>query len=140
MREPHEEWIIVMEVERIIRAQPDPDVVVEERTGLLVDEHDVAAMADAMIRLIDDPSFAAQLGAAARDHVRANFSMDHSLDRLWAIVGARADEEGSRFENSPRFRRRGEHRAGCGLARADPRSSQQQRRQQSRMMPRASAC
>jgi glycosyltransferase involved in cell wall biosynthesis len=65
-----------------------PDVVIEDRTGLLVDEHDIAAMAEAMIRLIDDPALAARLGAAGRDHVRANFSMDRSLDRLWAIIAA----------------------------------------------------
>jgi hypothetical protein len=30
---------------------------------------------------------AARLGRAARDHVRAHFSMERSLERLWAIIG-----------------------------------------------------
>ena len=63
-----------------------PDVVIEGKTGLLVEEHDVAGMADAMLRLIDDPPLAANLGAAARDHVRAHFSMERSIDRLWRII------------------------------------------------------
>ena len=46
--------------------------------------------------------------------------MDTASTGLWAIVGAGADDEGSRFENSPGFRPRAEHRAGCGLARVDP--------------------
>jgi glycosyltransferase involved in cell wall biosynthesis len=43
-------------------------------------------MAEAMLRLIDQPAVAARLGQAARDHVRAHFSMQHSLERLWAII------------------------------------------------------
>jgi glycosyltransferase involved in cell wall biosynthesis len=64
-----------------------PDAVIEGTTGLLVDEHDVGGMAEAMLRLIDQPTIAARLGQAARDHVRAHFSMEHSLERLWAIIG-----------------------------------------------------
>jgi glycosyltransferase involved in cell wall biosynthesis len=63
-----------------------PDVVIEGKTGLLVEEHDVAGMADAMLRLIDDSPLAANLGAAARDHVNAHFSMERSIDRLWRII------------------------------------------------------
>jgi glycosyltransferase involved in cell wall biosynthesis len=65
-----------------------PDVVIEERTGLLVPEHDVTGMAQAMVALIENPALAAELGAAARDHVRAHFSMEHSLQRLWRIIAA----------------------------------------------------
>jgi glycosyltransferase involved in cell wall biosynthesis len=68
-----------------------PDVVTEERTGLLVPEHDVEGMANAMRMLIENPALAARLGAAARDHVRAHFSMEHSLRRLWAIIAATFD-------------------------------------------------
>ncbi len=63
-----------------------PDVVIEGKTGLLVDEHDVAGMADAMIRLTDDASLAAQLGEAGRIQVRTHFSMERSIDRLWGII------------------------------------------------------
>jgi colanic acid/amylovoran biosynthesis glycosyltransferase len=63
-----------------------PDAVIEGTTGVLVDEHDVDGMAERMLRLIDDPALAARLGQAARDHVRASFSMERSLGRLWAII------------------------------------------------------
>ena len=43
-------------------------------------------MAEAMLRLLDQPALAARLGQAARDHVAAHFSMEHSLARLWAII------------------------------------------------------
>jgi colanic acid/amylovoran biosynthesis glycosyltransferase len=65
-----------------------PDVVLENGTGLLVDEHDVTGMAEAMLELIDNPTLAAELGAAARDFVGAHFSMEHSLRRLWKIIAA----------------------------------------------------
>ncbi len=72
-----------------------PDVVIEGQTGLLVDEHDVAGMAEAMSRLIDDPALAAQLGEKARHHVATHFSMAHSLDRLWAIIGPCLNKPGA---------------------------------------------
>jgi glycosyltransferase involved in cell wall biosynthesis len=63
-----------------------PDVVIDGETGLLVDEHDVEGMADAMVRLIEDPALAARMGNAARDHVTAHFSMERSIDRLWRVI------------------------------------------------------
>ena len=63
-----------------------PDAVIEGKTGFLVDEHDAAGMADAMLRLLDAPALAAQLGQAAREHVASHFSMEGSLERLWGII------------------------------------------------------
>jgi colanic acid/amylovoran biosynthesis glycosyltransferase len=63
-----------------------PDAVIEGTTGFLVDEHDVPEMAEAMLRLLDQPALAARLGQAARDHVAAHFSMERSLARLWSII------------------------------------------------------
>lgn len=63
-----------------------PDVVIEERTGLLVDERDVNGMAAQMIRLIENPRLAEKLGDAAREHIKAHFSMQHSLHRLWSVI------------------------------------------------------
>jgi len=63
-----------------------PDVVVDGATGLLVDEHDTDAMADAIVRLAEQPEFAARLGQAAREYVAAYFSMDHSIQRLWRVL------------------------------------------------------
>jgi glycosyltransferase involved in cell wall biosynthesis len=73
-----------------------PDVVQEGTTGLLVDERDVAGMAEAMLQLAHDPARAQAMGRAARLRVREHFSMDRSIKTLWTIVqeasgGARHD-------------------------------------------------
>jgi glycosyltransferase involved in cell wall biosynthesis len=65
-----------------------PDVVVEGETGLLVEESDVAGMAERMLRLAREPGLAAALGAAARRRVAAGFSLDGSLARLWGVLAA----------------------------------------------------
>lgn len=53
-----------------------------EGTGLRVPDGDVRAMADAIARLLDDPSLAGRLGEAAREQVRR----EHSWDRAGAAV------------------------------------------------------
>lgn len=63
-----------------------PDVVIEAETGLLVDEHDVGAMASGMLRIAQDPAFAGQLGRSARDRIRTQFSMEQSMSSLWSII------------------------------------------------------
>lgn len=51
------------------------DVVVDGRTGMLVDGHDPARYADAVVRLLSDRRLAARLGVAATRHA-ARFSWD----------------------------------------------------------------
>ncbi|MDT7777727.1 MAG: hypothetical protein QOC99_239 [Acidobacteriota bacterium] len=65
-----------------------PDVVIDNETGLLVEERDVAEMARQMLRLLREPSLAASLGGAARRHVETHFSAAHSIERLWTIMKA----------------------------------------------------
>jgi glycosyltransferase involved in cell wall biosynthesis len=67
-----------------------PDVVVEGETGFLVDEHDVDAMADRMIRIAGDPELAGRLGRVARTRVERHFSIEQSIARLWRIIEASA--------------------------------------------------
>lgn len=67
-----------------------PDVVVEGRTGLLVDEHDVHGMARHMLHLVDHPAVADALGRHAATHVRARYTMQQSLRRLAAVLAAAA--------------------------------------------------
>jgi glycosyltransferase involved in cell wall biosynthesis len=47
------------------------DMIVPEKTGLLVPAGDVPALAAAMQRLIDDPQFSRQLGLAGQERARA---------------------------------------------------------------------
>jgi glycosyltransferase involved in cell wall biosynthesis len=63
-----------------------PDVVVHGQTGLLVAEHDVDGMADAMRRLLDDREYAVTLGRQARQHVQDNFSMQQHISILSALI------------------------------------------------------
>ncbi|MFN2598385.1 MAG: glycosyltransferase [Pyrinomonadaceae bacterium] len=63
-----------------------PDVVIDDETGLLVEERDVAGMARRMLRLLRDPTLAASLGGAARRRVGAHFSAERSIARLWTII------------------------------------------------------
>ncbi len=63
-----------------------PDVVVEEQTGILVEEGDVEGMAAAMLRLYRDRSLCAQMGAAARRHIRENFSMEKHIGILNGLI------------------------------------------------------
>ena len=62
------------------------DVVVEEGTGLLVEERDVAGMAAHMRRILGDPELAGRLGRQGREHVRTNYTMDISINRLWQVI------------------------------------------------------
>lgn len=65
-----------------------PEVVVDGETGLLVDEHDVAGMARAMERLLDDQKLAAELGRAGRLRAEQNFAAGTAVERIWEIVSA----------------------------------------------------
>jgi glycosyltransferase involved in cell wall biosynthesis len=62
------------------------DAVIDETSGFLVDEGDVEAMADHMLRLVRDPGLAATLGAAGRRHIVGNYSAEKSLSRLRAVL------------------------------------------------------
>lgn len=78
-----------------------PDVVVEEQTGLLVDERDVHAMAEQMIRLVREPALARELGRAARRHVETNFSRERSDAQLWAVIESCIINRAAGLEKSP---------------------------------------
>jgi colanic acid/amylovoran biosynthesis glycosyltransferase len=63
-----------------------PDVVIDNETGLLVEEQDVAGMARQMLRLLRDPALAESLGLAARRRVCEHFSAALSINHLWTII------------------------------------------------------
>jgi phosphatidylinositol alpha-mannosyltransferase len=69
------------------------DVVAPGRTGLLVPPGDAAALADAIVRLLEEPRQRAAIGAAARAAALA-YAWPSVVDRLEAIfaaaVGSRA--------------------------------------------------
>ena len=63
-----------------------PDVVEDQKTGILVEEGDVEAMARAMVRLAKDPELATRMGTAARHHIRTHFSLEKHLEKLRGII------------------------------------------------------
>ena len=66
-----------------------PEIVEDEKTGLLVPMDDAPALADALLRLLDAPQWAAQLGRAGERRARQHFTIGHTLvqiDRLYEDV------------------------------------------------------
>jgi colanic acid/amylovoran biosynthesis glycosyltransferase len=63
-----------------------PDVVINNETGLLVQERDVAGMAHQMLRLLRDPALAAVMGRAARERIQLHFSAGRAINHLWTIM------------------------------------------------------
>jgi glycosyltransferase involved in cell wall biosynthesis len=63
------------------------EMIVDSQTGLLVPHGDVAALAAAMQRLIEDPALRERLGQAARQRAEL-LAGEHSVDRLEALYEA----------------------------------------------------
>lgn len=53
-----------------------PEVIIHEKTGLLVPPNDPQALANALLRLLRDPEWANEMGQAARLDVKSRFSWD----------------------------------------------------------------
>lgn len=58
-----------------------PELVIHEKTGLLIPPENPKAAAEAMRRLADNPPFAAQLAEAGRRRVQSEFSLNAMLDK-----------------------------------------------------------
>jgi colanic acid/amylovoran biosynthesis glycosyltransferase len=63
-----------------------PELVVDDETGLLVEQRDAAALADALARLHGDPALAARLGHAGRCKVMAEFDLRDNVVALRALL------------------------------------------------------
>jgi len=61
------------------------ELVVHERTGLLVPAGDAYALASALVRVLSDIAFAERLGSAARDFAARELSDAVMLDRIEAL-------------------------------------------------------
>jgi glycosyltransferase involved in cell wall biosynthesis len=62
------------------------DVVVENETGLLVDEFDVKGMAKAMEYLAANAAEACRMGRSARARIEANYSLNRHIDTLKQVI------------------------------------------------------
>jgi phosphatidylinositol alpha-1,6-mannosyltransferase len=68
------------------RSGGSPASVLDGETGLLVDAHSPEPVAAAMLRLLADPVWARQLGAAGRRWVRERWSWEDATARLAAVL------------------------------------------------------
>ena len=64
-----------------------PEHVLDGRTGLVVDEHDVEGMAAALDRTLSDPDLARSLGRAARLHAMEHLDRERSRQRVRDALG-----------------------------------------------------
>jgi glycosyltransferase involved in cell wall biosynthesis len=62
-----------------------PELIVDGENGLIVPMRNSQALADAVIRLLDDPALAHRIAGAARDLVCARLSVETMVDRYEAL-------------------------------------------------------
>ncbi|HVT82057.1 MAG TPA: glycosyltransferase [Phycisphaerae bacterium] len=62
-----------------------PEIMMDGESGLLVPMADAAAMAGAIVRLGDDPDLRHRMGAAARQRIEAQFTIDRTARGVEAV-------------------------------------------------------
>jgi len=63
-----------------------PEMVVENKTGFLVQPGDAPAMADAIEKVITDPLLAQRLGECGYDRARTLFAIEKNVRELCALI------------------------------------------------------
>lgn len=63
-----------------------PEVVIHNKTGLLVDEHDVDGMAENMLMLLEDKNKAITMGMAGKERIKTYFTMDKHIEKLNELI------------------------------------------------------
>jgi glycosyltransferase involved in cell wall biosynthesis len=76
-----------------------PELVIDGRTGLLVDSNDPAALAAAMVRLLQDRGLARRLAAEGRQLVVSEFNSRRSAARMLELFGAAINSRQKFAEN-----------------------------------------
>jgi len=74
------------------RAGGLPDAVEDGDTGILVDPHDLGAVAEAIVSLLRDPALARRLGQAGRARVAREFTWDHMAEKARRLFAEAAGE------------------------------------------------
>ncbi len=68
------------------RGSAAEEIVVDQRTGLLVDPDDREALRDALARLIDHPGEAKRMGEAGHERWRRDFGVERFAERLTPLL------------------------------------------------------
>jgi glycosyltransferase involved in cell wall biosynthesis len=76
------------------RAGGMPETVRHEQTGLLVEMRDPAALAAAMLRLIEDPALGQLLAARGRELMLRRHTVQHTVAGVADVIGELAAERG----------------------------------------------
>lgn len=63
-----------------------PDVILDGKTGFLVEEHDVDVMAEKMIQLLEDKSLAQQMGMRGKERIKTHFTLEKHLATLDTLL------------------------------------------------------
>lgn len=63
-----------------------PDVIQHNETGLLCEEHDVNAMSENMLNLLDDIELSKNLGQQGRKNILQNFSLQKHISSLNSVL------------------------------------------------------
>ena len=79
-----------------------PEIVTHGESGLLVPPANPAAMADAILRLLDDPRLAASCGAAGRRTVETRYGLDAMAARFTALYEEMAAARGLAIPDAER--------------------------------------
>lgn len=64
------------------------EAVIHEKTGFLVNEHDIDAMANYMIKLAENAELASEMGVNGALHIRENYELNKQINALATIVYA----------------------------------------------------
>ena len=62
-----------------------PELIIEGETGLLVPPRNPDALAQAILRVLENPTRAKAMARAGRKRVEAHFSMAHKVQRTEAL-------------------------------------------------------
>jgi glycosyltransferase involved in cell wall biosynthesis len=65
-----------------------PDVVIDGQTGFIVPPRNANALADAIMKLLDDADLRTRIGAQGRSMVERSYSLDKMLDRMEGVYHA----------------------------------------------------
>ena len=66
-----------------------PDVIINNETGILVNEYDIFGMATAMIKLIEDKDLAKNMGLAGRKRIKDHFTMEKYILTLRNFINSK---------------------------------------------------
>lgn len=95
------------------------DAVQHERTGLLCEPQDAAALAGSIARLLEEPALAQRLGEQGRAHVLANASWDGACERLLSAMARPRQAAPSSWGSQGSTRLRGDERGTSAQAAAE---------------------